>query len=107
MTKFGIDKRRSLLRNPKGEKHRNKPRNPNTRPTEDTERLTTAKDAIGIAETAKDAIMADSHDNADSQVAAVDTDMETLTAAMSSMKFVPRTVRFGPKQRAGFARRET
>ncbi|KUI65231.1 hypothetical protein VM1G_00692 [Cytospora mali] len=35
--------------------------------------------------------------------AAVDTEMEDLAGAISSLKFVPRAVRFGPRQRAGFA----
>lgn len=37
--------------------------------------------------------------------AVVDTEMEDLAGAMSSLKFVPRAVRFGPRQRAGFAPR--
>ncbi|ROW12405.1 hypothetical protein VMCG_00654 [Cytospora schulzeri] len=35
----------------------------------------------------------------------VDTEMEDLAGAMSSLRFVPRAVRFGPRQRAGFAPR--
>lgn len=37
--------------------------------------------------------------------AVVDKEMEDLAGAMSSLKFVPRAVRFGPRQRPGFAPR--
>ncbi|KAK7735874.1 hypothetical protein SLS53_007251 [Cytospora paraplurivora] len=40
--------------------------------------------------------------DAGTEAAVVDTEMADLSAAMSSLKFVPRAVRFGPRQRAGF-----
>lgn len=62
-------------------------------------------EAAGETGASRDTVMGENQNTADSQEAAVDTDMKDLTEAMSSLKFVPRTVRFGPKQRAGFARR--
>lgn len=107
VTKYGIDERRSMLCNPKGEKYRNNARRSKTIPINDTEKPTVAKQATSRTEASKDTVMAESPpDAADLQAAAaVDTEMEDLTEALSSMKFVPRTVRFGPKQRVGFARR--
>lgn len=40
--------------------------------------------------------------DAGTEAAVVDTEMADLSAAMSSLRFVPRAVRFGPRQRAGF-----
>ena len=37
------------------------------------------------------------------EIAVADTEMEDLAGVMSSLKFVPRAIRFGPRQRAGFA----
>lgn len=71
----------------------------------DTENPTVATEASNRTETPEYTVMAERHDIADPQEALVDTDMEDLTEAMSSMKFVPRTIRFGPKKRAGFARK--
>lgn len=105
VTTFGIDKRKSLLRNLTSKKHRNKSQSSETKSTENTGKSEGAKDVTSIKEASQDTEMFGFHDDVDSQTVAVDTDMNDLTQAMSSMKFVPRAVRFGPKQKLGFARR--
>lgn len=107
VTKFGIDRRQSMLveYRKKGGKQQNGS-NPQERKAKNNTEESTATDAgAGETEATKDIPMTESQELASKQEVAVDAAMEDLTGAMSSLKFIPRTVRLGPRQRAGFARR--
>lgn len=121
VTKFGIDRRQSMLvdYSKKPGSQRKGPRYHNQKP-KDAQQSTTAPANSGDAYASRDVQMGEYGDPCtvkDVQMSendtpreerreekpetnAVDTGMQNLAAAMSSLKFVPRVVRLGPKRKA-------
>lgn len=111
VTKFGIDRRQSMLleyREEQGSRHKG-PRSPNQNPN-DAEKSTIGPQSSKDAGAPKDVQMSESSTQEEEmheqkqETTAIDTEMEDLVSAVSSLKFVPRTVRIGPKK-AGMAGR--
>lgn len=142
VTKFGIDRRQSMLvdRNQSkpqtNQRHGGRPRG--QKADKSSKNANVKIDKVGDADGSKDVPMRDEDEPSpqeqminqeyagkktsveDSDVptnepveptgkgketTAIDTEMEDLSVGMSSLKFVPRAIRFGPRQRAGFAPR--
>jgi len=100
ITKEGIDGRRSLLND--GSHHRR--RSSAHVQSKETRRRASLLDAGDSKQTGapRPAPPAADEDRQDGDTAP-DADMEDLTGAMSSLQFVPKSVRFG-KGRAGFSK---
>lgn len=111
VTKFGIDRRQSMLvEHHKGKGSRRKEPHQPTRSSavETSESATDHQERSGSDEL-KDVQMYESSDVAIERpdksrhmqkMTSVEPDMDALTTSMSSLKFVPRTVRLGQKKKA-------
>ncbi len=107
VTKEGIDGRRSLLVE-SGNRRRQSSSAAQTKDLRRRESLQGAPDkqksSTKNQNGSKPDIQAVEAAKADPQDEKPDTDMEDLAGAMSSLQFVPHSVRFG-RQRAGFSKR--
>lgn len=132
VSKFGIDGRKSMLiEDRKWQGHRQRrPRDRQTKAKEDdaaviggeAARATTSRDvpmgeagatasenkqAAGSRRGSTDRKLDATEEEATcaTENSAVDADMEDLAGAMSALRFVPRALRLGPKQKSGSVRR--
>lgn len=101
VTKDGIDGRRSLLVEG-GHRRRQSSTSTQARETRRRESLQGARDKQQKTDPSSE--KATSSKDEEKSDEKPDTEMEDLTGAMSSLQFVPPSVRFG-RQRAGFSKR--
>jgi hypothetical protein len=107
ITREGIDGRRSLLLEGRGGGRRRRPSasttsRPQSSQSQEQEPTAATKDP---AEPADDRPAPDTAQKLPEQQPEPDQEMEDLSSAMSSIQFVPTSVRFGRGKKAGFARR--
>jgi hypothetical protein len=109
LTKEGIDGRRSLLT--ESGHHRRRSSN-NFGATKDSRRRASILEASssqvqdgGKGKEAQSKPLPETRCDQEDEAESADVDMEELTGAMSSLQFIPSSVRFGRGGRAGFAKR--
>jgi hypothetical protein len=110
ITREGIDGRRSLLLEGRESGRRRRPSasttsRPQSSQSQEQEPTAAAKSPAEPAEPAEDRPAPDTAQKLPEQQPGPDQEMEDLSSAMSSLQFVPTSVRFGRGKKAGFARR--
>lgn len=103
ITREGIDGRRSLLLEGRTRRRRSSAATVSSRPQSSQSQEQEPLAAEEPTETTKERPVSDSgRENPEQQP---DQEMADLTSAMSSLQFVPMSVRFGRGRRAGFSKR--
>lgn len=110
VTKDGIDKRHSLLVPGRATRHRSAKDGSEALPSEVADEASAAGDegadgVSGEGDAASSIASGEAESALTPSTSASDTDMESLTKTMSSLRFVPPSVRFGRGRGRGFAKR--